>query len=31
MLSAQQIDPALRADEVLTGTALPILEQACIG
>ncbi|AOJ96332.1 alpha/beta fold hydrolase [Burkholderia multivorans] len=30
VLSAQQIDPALRADEVLTGHALPLLEQARI-
>ncbi|MDS0848096.1 alpha/beta fold hydrolase [Burkholderia cenocepacia] len=30
VLSAQQIDPSLRADEVLTDTALPILEQSRI-
>ena len=30
VLSAQQIDPSLRADEVLTDQALPILEQSRI-
>ncbi|WP_230945181.1 hypothetical protein [Burkholderia cepacia] len=30
VLSAQQIDPSLDADEMLAGTALPNLEQARI-